>query len=284
MYAEARIVDVTDNRLPRGDRWSAFQTLSWVTFGELREHVCGFELSSIKWSREWIAWPPDQLPYVLAEMDTGTPWTPDPDHLGPNSPDDFRVLAQRTMAIKGESAGQVLTALTADIERYHAIHGQWVQAKLKVNEAMRRGHLRVWGIKELAPSKPDPVGIYALIDPLVFTEIRGVLDESRIDWTPDGLGLVAFRGPTYAEVFFDSAEVKEIYSARAKVKPGTLKWLTDHAESSFKQTGATLKQDVLFEDYNTAFKEDALKCSVRGLKEAYKQLPGHLRRGRGDKK
>ena len=207
------VMDTPNARLPKGDRWSAFDTLSWITFGEVRAAAADFEFPRQEWSRDWKRWPPEWLTFAFAEIATGVPWQPDPNEVGPFGPDNQRTWARRIMADTGESAGQLLAVLTADIERYRAIQDRWRQAKATVNVAMRRGQLRVWGIKAFAPSKPDSDGVHELLDPLLFTASRGVNEMGWIDWTPDGLGFIDYEGPSYDRVFFDSASVRALWPA-----------------------------------------------------------------------
>ena len=199
--------------LPKGDRWSAFDTLSWITFGEVRKATADFEFPRQEWSRDWERWPPEWLSCAFQELETGIPWTPDPDAIGPFGPDGQRAWARRIVANTGESAGQLLKALTADIGCYYANQDAWGKAKADLNEAMRRGQLRVWGGKAYAPSKPDPDGVPELLNPLLFTDTRGVNEASWIDWTPDGMGFIDYNGRSYDRVFFDSAKVRALWQA-----------------------------------------------------------------------
>ena len=264
--------------LPKGDRWSAFDTLSWITFGEVRKATVDFEFPRQEWSRDWGHWPPEWLSCAFQELETGILWTPDPDTVGPFGPDGQRAWARRIMANTGESAGQLLKALTADIERYHANQDAWRRAKADLNEAMRRGQVRVWGVKAHAPSKSDPNGKHELLDPLLFTETREVNEASWIDWTLDGSGFVDYRGPSYDRVFFDSSEVEARWPAVVKAQPGTLEWMTVAATTFLAKAGGKPKRDQLVKDCVAA-----LHCSTRQAEATYKQLPGHLRRKRGQR-
>jgi hypothetical protein len=272
------LVNTRNKDLPKGDRWSAFDTLSWITFGEVRAAAADFEFPRKDWSRDWKHWPPEWLAYAFNEIETGIPWTPDPDEIGPFGPDNQREWALRIIEDTGEEAGPLLQALTADIARYHENQDRWAKAKASVNEAMRRGDLRVWGVREIAPSRPDPDGVPALIDPLVFTETRGVDEGSRIDWTSDGLGFIDYKGPTYDRVFFDSAEVMGLWATTAKVLPHILEWLTDAAEAFLADKGGKPKRDGLLRDC-----VEALRCRYEDAEAAHKELPDHLRRKRGER-
>ncbi len=206
--------NIPSGNLPSGDRWSAFDAFSWITFSEVRAPGADcFEFPKKEWSRDWKHWPPEWLASAFEEIETGIPWTPDPDEVGPFGPDNQRAWAKRIMADTGESAGQLLECLVSDIARYYAIQDRWRKAKAAVNEAMRRGQLPVWGVKAYAPSKPDPNGVHELINPLLFTETRGVNEAGWIDWTPDDLRFVDYRGPSYDQVFFDSAKVQKLWPA-----------------------------------------------------------------------
>ena len=271
------MTNTTNSHLPEGDRWSAFDALSWITFGAVRAAADDFEFPRREWSRDWKCWPPDRLGHALAEIETGIPWQPGPDNAGLLDFEELRKRARRIVADTGESAGHLLQALNADVERYHANQDRWAKAKVSVNEAMRRGTIRVWGVKALASSRPDPKGVHTLIDPLVLTETRGVDEGGCIDWNPGDLGFVDYRGPAYDSVFFDSVEVQEMWPAPAEVRPGILEWLTNAAEVFLAANGAKAKRPDLIRDCTTA-----LGCTTREAVAGYKQLPGRLRRTRGN--
>lgn len=271
-------MSATNENLPRGDRWSAFDVLSWMTFGEVRAATDNYEFREKPWTRDWKRWPPEWLAFAFQEMDTGIPWQPDLEEIGPFGPDNQREWARRIIADTGASAGQLLRDLMKDIKRYRAIQDRWTQSKAGVNEAMRRGEIRVWGVQALAPSRPDPDGVHKLLDPLIFTETRGVNESSWIDWTHDGLGFIDYDGPSYDRVFFDSAEVKIRWPATARVQPGTLEWLTSTAETFLAERGGKPMRDDLVKDCVAL-----TKVSTREAEAAYKLLPDRLRRKRGDR-
>lgn len=268
----------TNGNLPNGERWSAFDTLSWITFGEVRKADYYFEFPKGGWSHNWEHWPPEWLPCAFEELATGIPWTPDPDGIGPLGPDGQRAWALRIMAESGENAGELLKALTGDIERYRAIQNAWGKARADLNEAMRRGRSRVWGIKAHAPSKPDPDGTHELLDPLLFTDTRGVNEAGWIDWTPDGLGFIDYRGPSYDRVFFDSAEVKALWPPASADAGAILGWMIKEAETFLARGGRKPKRDMLVGDCVAV-----LKCRYEDAEAAYSKLPTHLRRSRGER-
>lgn len=118
-------MNMTGSTLPKGDRWSAFNAFSWITFGEVRAAAADFEFPRQDWSHDWERWPPGCLSYALDEKDTGIPWTPAPADLEWVNLEHERARARRIMEATGESPGQLLDALGADIERYCDNQRRW---------------------------------------------------------------------------------------------------------------------------------------------------------------
>ena len=275
-----------DNNLPKGDRWSVFDTISWITFGEVRQADGHFEFPKQEWSCDWESWPPEWLPCTLQELHTGIPWEPGLEDTGPLGVDGQRAWARRVVTANGGCAGQLLKALVSDIERYHAIQDEWGRAKLAVNAAIRRGQLRVWGIKAYAPSKPNYDGIHELLSPLLFTETRGVNEGGWVDWTPDGLGFIDYAGPSYDRVFFDSAEVQVIWPVRDVTKHELIQrafeWMSSCGETYLRKRGQKPLKKALSSECIAAFRSEGVVLGVREAHAAYKRLPGRLRRGQGE--
>ena len=157
-----------------------------------------------------------------------------------------------------------------------------------MNEAMRRGHLRVWGVREFAPSKPDLAGVHGLIDPLVFTETRCVNEAGHIDWTSDGLGFIDYRGPTYDRVFFDSSEVTELWPAKTISKDGLItrafEWMLRSGDAHISEKGAKPLKKTLVSTCIATFAAENVTLGFRECLSAYKRLPDRIRRGQGERK
>ena len=215
-------MNTMNGNLPRGDRWTAFDAFSWITFGEVRVAAADFMFPRREWSHDWERWPSGWLSYAFAEIETGIPWTPTPADLEWVNPDHERARARRIMEETGEDPGQLLDALDFDTERYRDNQRRWGQAKADVAEAASTGKLRVWGIKAHGPGKPDKDGTHELLDSWVFEGSRGVDEAGWVDWRLDARGHLDDRGPWYDELRFDAAEVQAMRPALPPAAPGVL--------------------------------------------------------------
>lgn len=262
-------MDTNKGNLPQGERWETFDALWWITFGEVRAATDESIFPRQAWSRDWGQWPPQCLLFALDEIETGIPWQPGPDEVGPLGPDYDRKWARRIAAETGESPGQLMAALSSDTERYQATKERWGQALAEVNVALDRGKLRLWAIKCLLTSNSDRDGVHELIDPLIFAGTRDLDEGGRI---------ISNAKPSHDRAFFDSAEVEALWPAASAAAKTALAWMAREAEAFLKARGDKPKRDDLVGKCVTA-----LDVSFRDATAAHTKLPDHLRRKRGEK-
>ena len=268
-------------------RWTACETYTWVAFREARPLTGNIEFSRAEWSRKWRNWPTDELSRAFECLTMNKPWGEAT--WGGRGEEHCMDMARSLMDETKESAEVLNDLLAADTKQWMRNQDKLRQAYRDVMAAVREGKLIVWARPALGPSAPNVSAVHQTLDPLLFEGPRGISVFGCVEYAGYGtngfdpqpendFGFMKYQGPWFDEIRFSADQIREIWTATVKAKPGILEWLTNEAQLFVAKGGGKPKSDALMQDCM-----DALGCSTREAKAAYKLLPDHLRRRRGDR-
>ena len=262
--------------------WNACQTYTWVAFGEARPHLGTPEFSEAEWSRDWMQWPPRGLSQAFVVIATGRAWVTDCDYEWHGTTEEYcRGWANRIIQATGDTPERLNELLAADIEQCERNQGILWQALKDVTAELQSGRLTVFARPAFGQGNPNISADHIPLKATLFLGPRAIDIFGELDYTGEEFGSfdrLRYEGPWFDAARFIAADVQSIWPAVLPPRADILDTMTHTAEAFLAQRGGKPLRDALVKDCVAE-----LKCSYREAETAYRALPPHLRRKRGEK-